>query len=457
MSVALYNRQNDTQAMQYIRAAEYCANVRRALAYTLITLSISLTAFSIFNKFLPMMTQGAYSLDLSSHIAEILVLVSGIFMVTQIIVNFFIHQMEAEWASILEKYDVYVLRIPENQALIRPITDGTIENYKARIRKYGHLFNYYYDDPAKIDGERAYLDRVTDFFKHEYRILLNIKPWLTAMWISFPVLIFVLAFAINLEMQTTIIQMFIPALSTIGLIASSWHSHYWLCKYVQNAINTCEGYARDYKNGILPIMAVRSLQDAVLSYRKICFFLPNSLIKAIDKRWEARETQSQSLPPPVLLPVQKKRANNIPPALAKDDSPTPPIIRIIEGKVTPVVVAQTVDVKAKTVPAKIEPKVEPKPVPPPPPSPAPAKVEVKPTPTPAINADVKAKVAPVKIEPKVEAKPVKVEPKVEPKQEIKAKPIEKPIEKPIVKPIEKPVEKSIEKPIEKPKPKTGGK
>lgn len=286
----LYEKQNDKDILNYLWASEYCETKKKALIYFGIVVSILLPVVSIINEFLPVLLPKVENIEnISVTISQIIVLISGIVIILETVLGFTEDRFDVESVNLIEKYDIFVFNLFPNKSIMRPITDQTMLIYSSRYKKKASLLNYYFKTKKESENKYAHFNVLKKIFEYDYFLMLYAKNFLMTIWIGYIIVLLSIAFAINTTWTESIIYIFIPSLSSIGLIAESFHFYFLKIKFLENILSIIKDYSNqkeDTLNQERPNskIVMRSLQDALFVHRRDDFIIPGFIKKSYDKK-----------------------------------------------------------------------------------------------------------------------------------------------------------------------------
>lgn len=300
----LYDKQNDKNSLRYLWASEYCYRQKRSIIFFEIIVSVVLSVMSIINKYLPIVFPDIEDVvTLSTMLSQIIVLVSGCVIVMETVLNFVAERMNIESVNLIEKYDIFIFNLFPNKAIMRPISDQNMLVYASRFKKKQAMLNYYFKSAAEAEDKYAHFNAVKKRFEYDYYLMLDAKSFLYSIWIGFVIVLLIFAFAVNSTWTDSIVYIFIPSLSAIGMIATSWHNYNLKIKFLENILFVISEYSKkidDPSNaeGTSSRIVMRSLQDAMFTHRINDFILPDFILKRYDKKKirEAKKTILRETP-----------------------------------------------------------------------------------------------------------------------------------------------------------------
>lgn len=292
----VYDKQNDKSNLRYLWASAYCFRQKRRIIYFAIFVSTLLPIVSIINKYLPFILPTVAGVDRITHmLSQIIVLVSGCVLVLQTVLGFVAQRLNIESVNLIEKYDINVFNLFANRSIMRPISDQTMLVYASRYNKKLSLRNYYFKESTEAEDKCAHFNAIKKKFEYDYCLMLAVKNFLITIWFCFIMVLLVFAFAVNSTWTESIIYIFIPSLSAIGMIATSWHNYNLKIKFLENILFIVNDYARKKVNsppcdGPNSSIVMRSLQDAMFIHRLNDFIIPDFIAKWYHKK-KAKEAR----------------------------------------------------------------------------------------------------------------------------------------------------------------------
>lgn len=306
----IYDKQHDKNNLKYLWASEYCSLQERRIIYFQIILSFLMPLISIFNKYLPILFPQVININnISEILSKVIVLISGCVIILQIFLNIGIKKWGKESVTLLEMYDIKVFNLFVNKAIMTSISYQNMLSYASKFKKKNSLNNYYFDTVEEAENKHAHFNAMKKHFENDYYYMLSFKSFLNMLWLGFIILLFTFAFAINPTWTETIMYIFIPSLSAIGIIAQTWNSFNVKIKFLENILHVVNEYSKkldDISNAEGPgsRIAMRSLQDAMFLHRLDDFIIPNFILK----KYQKRKSKENSIP--IQAPILNKTETN---------------------------------------------------------------------------------------------------------------------------------------------------
>lgn len=339
-------RQNDEEALTLLRASEHCMNRERYVKYLMIFMSFSICLAAIFNRYLPQMLPAVENVEaLQSKIATYINMISGVVLVSGIALGFYVSRMHTEGTSLRDKYEAYVFNNAPNLTILRPIPQTMIEIYakKTRRKRDEKFRNEIYganDSPSDATAQFEYIKKDVRF---NHKLYIYIQPFFLTIWIGFCILIMIIAVSFNDSFITTLINIMIPSISAISIIASSWHSCRLQIRQLQNLLSAIDEIQAMPENRRMSYITdkhnMRLLADGLFVCRVSPFVIPKFLVRKFQKSVksdyngigrrtmvldEAAVAQAKSDTANTPGSVSQKTAENARPVqTAKSDTPKP--------------------------------------------------------------------------------------------------------------------------------------
>lgn len=278
------DRQNDEKALTLLRASERCLSNERVIKYIMIFMSFSICLAAIFNRYLPQMLLTVENVEeLQSTIATYINLISGGVLVCSIVLGFYVTRMHVEGTVLQDRYEAYVFDNAPNRSVLRPIPQTMVEMYagKTRRRRNEKYLNSIYGEDDYPSASSAQYEYIKKEVLSDYKLYIYVQPFFLTIWIGFCILVMIIAVSFNDRFITTLINILIPSLSAISIIANSWHDCRLQIKQLQNLQNIIDdiqampesrrlAYISDKQN-------VRLLADGLFAYRASAFVIPKFL------------------------------------------------------------------------------------------------------------------------------------------------------------------------------------
>lgn len=291
-------RQNDETALTLLRASERCLRNERTIKYLMIFMSFSVCLAAIFNRYLPQIIPSAEDIiALQANIATYINLISGVVLVLGIVLGFYVSRMHTEGTVLQDRFEAYVFDNAPNLSVLRPIPQTIVEIYarKTRGKHDEKFFNSIYGEDENPSLHCAQYEYIRSEVRSDYKLYIYVQPFFLTIWVGFCILVMIIAVSFNDSFITTLINILIPSLSAISIIANSWHSCRLQMKQLQNLQNIIDeiqslseakrtAYVTDKHN-------MRLLADGLFAYRASAFVIPDFLKKRFlksDKNVEGR-------------------------------------------------------------------------------------------------------------------------------------------------------------------------
>lgn len=284
------DRQNDEEALIFLRASEHCLNRERYVKYLIIFLSFSVCLAAIFNRYLPQMLPGLENVaEVQAKIATYLNLISGVVLVCSIALGFYVSRMHSEGTTLQDRFEAYAFNNAPNLTVLKPIPQTIIEVYakKTRRKREEKFLNRIYgpnDSPSDATAQFEYIKKEVRF---GYKLYIYIQPFFLTIWIGFCILVMIIAVSFNDRFVTTLINILIPSISAISIIANSWHSCRLQIKQLQNLMNAIDEIQTLSENKKMLYITdkhnMRLLADGLYVYRVSPFLIPKFLIRKFQK------------------------------------------------------------------------------------------------------------------------------------------------------------------------------
>lgn len=245
---------------------------------------------SIFNRYLPLIFPYVESMSsISETLSKIIVLISGCVVIMQIFTNIWGKKWEKEGVTLYEIYDINVFDLFNNKSIMISISHQNMLNYAKKLKKKDRLKNPYFTTPEEANDKYAHFNAIKKCFENDYFYMVEYKNFLMTIGFGFVTILLLFAFAINPTWTESIMYIFIPSLSAIGLMAQTWNDYKLKIKFLENALQVTNEYGAKKDNaynieGPSSRIAMRSLQDAIFLHRLNDFNIPKFLIKKYQKR-----------------------------------------------------------------------------------------------------------------------------------------------------------------------------
>lgn len=277
-------RQNDETALTLLKAGERCLKNERLIKYLMIFMSFSVCLAAIFNRYLPQILPSVENIGkIQSTVATYINLVSGVVLVLGIVLGFYVTRMHTEGTVLQDRFEAYVFDNSPNLSILRPIPQTIVEIYarKNRRRSDKKFINSIYgenDFPSPSNAQYEYIKKEV---RSDYKLYIYIQPFFLTIWIGFCILIMIIAVSFNDSFITTLINILIPSLSAISIIANSWHNCRLQIKQLQNLQNIIDDIQAMSENKRMLYITdkhnIRLLADGLFAYRASPFVIPNFL------------------------------------------------------------------------------------------------------------------------------------------------------------------------------------
>lgn len=301
-----YYRQNDREAITYLKASYRCLTKERTVKYFVIFASFLVCLLGIFNKYLPVMFAWVGNIAaIQSQLSVYINLLSGAVLIVSILMSFYTHRMHMEGVCFQERYECYLFDFPLNQSIMRPVSQTMIEVYASKIKRKTERFkNLYYGSPEDVDDKTGHFDNINRQFHSDYRMYISVQPFFMTIWIGFIIVVVLLAVSFDDNFILTLINIIFPSLSAINIIAGSWFAFRQQIRQMTNAINVIDGIQRlpdkERNEKMRDPMTLRMLQDGLFNYRVSAFVIPNFLVRRHEKQmakesWGSGERRSSDL------------------------------------------------------------------------------------------------------------------------------------------------------------------
>ncbi len=297
-SVAL--RQNDSKAIELIKASYRCFRAERIIKYIMIFLSFGVCLAAIFNRYLPQMAPNVADIDkIQQDASTYLNLISGAIIVAGMPLGFYSSRMHTEGTVLQDRYEAYVFDNGANSSILRPISDTYIDLYAKKAHKSDQKFyNYIYGKEPPGNDAAAQFEYIKKNARSDYNLYVSIQPFFLTIWVGFCILIIIIAVSFNDMFVTTLINIMIPSLSAITTIGNSWYNCRLQMRQLTNLIACIDRIEalppEQYEQYITDKQKIRLLADGLFNYRSSAFVIPDFLVKFYEKSIEKTKTAAQA-------------------------------------------------------------------------------------------------------------------------------------------------------------------
>jgi len=297
--MSLFARQNDREAVKYLKASQYCFRKERTIDSSIMVVSLLLCLTGIFNRYLSEMFSAVENIAaIQQSISEWLVVFSGVFIVVQISANRYVKNLHFTGVNLQESYDCLVYNIPKNKVLMKNIYDSDVEAYARRMRKKdeSQFRNYYFASEEAAQAKDAAYENQYSLILTDYKILNFVRTFYYSVWIAFIALIFVIALSFNDNFIKSLTNILIPSLSTISIIMTDQHNYVLSLNKLQNALSVMQAKKQDLGGeGMDTVSVLRGVQDGLFWYRSVSFNVPYFLIRMfLNRDRELREEEEKN-------------------------------------------------------------------------------------------------------------------------------------------------------------------
>lgn len=285
-----FYRQNDKEALTYLKASYYCFKKEREVKYFVIAISFFVCLCGIFNRYLPVMFAYYADIIVIQNILSLYInLLSGAVIILSILLSFYTSVKHLEGVVLQEHYECYIFNFPLNHSLLKPISQSVIKIYASKIKRRDEKFiNYYFSSEDDVDNETGMYDNLNIQFHDDHRLYMSVQSFFLTIWIGFCIIIFIIAISFDDKFINTLINILFPSLSAITTIGSSWFAFTRQIKQLNNAIAVIDNIQRtpDKERNFLMTdrLTLRMLQDSMFSYRASPFVIPTFLVKSFKKQ-----------------------------------------------------------------------------------------------------------------------------------------------------------------------------
>ena len=325
----MFERQNHPIALTYLKAYAYCERKDRVISVSIIGVSLLFFLAGIFNKYLPQIfaDNSEKFLDGQNTSAQIINILSGIFLISQIFINTVARQANRDSACFLSMYECYVYDIPLNNSMLPSYTQNETEAFARKMKRHSeHYKNFLFKTPDEAKGKFAIFEKQYQIVNDQNRLMNYSKPFFMVLWIGFIVLVIGLAMSFDDKFVSTLTNMLIPSLSIINLIVRNAHIFNESNNRLKNAIKTMNDKRENCKKSWTAseqqdflVDAEKFSQDTIFMLRLLEFTVPTFLEKR-SKKYHSKpihlesETAAENEKPPF---AENEPAKHIAPKSAK--------------------------------------------------------------------------------------------------------------------------------------------
>jgi len=299
----MYKRQNDPKAMAYLKASVYCHKKEKIAMYLNLLIAIGICVIGIFNR---------YYLFIPDH--SMIILASGIILVMQCFFMIQIKKYKSDRAAILEQYDTYVFGLSSNSFVTGRVNDCVVERYSWRIKdKKNKLLNGHFADENASKVDNAVFLRQYRFFSNQFDLLNYVKIFYIGMYFIFFGLIMGVSLTFNDAFLGTLTNIFLPSISMIVLIITSWQLLNSQIASHQRAMADMDKIKADPECRMTGEVLLRSIQDGIIRSRNQEFIVPGFLVAMYRRRKNRRRNIERSITQIKNKPAKKeaKKATNM--------------------------------------------------------------------------------------------------------------------------------------------------
>lgn len=285
-----FYRQNDKEALTYLKASYHCMTRERNIKYFVIFTSFFICLCGILNKYIPIMFKNFPNiLVIQAESSTWINLASGVILLLSMLLSFYTFRMHLEGTCLQERYDCYVFNIDLNQSIMRPISQTIIDIYASKVKRKDEKFlNMYYDSPDDINDDFAHYDNINKQLHSDYRLYMSVQSFFFTVWIGFGIIVLGIALSFDDKFINTLINILFPSLSAITIIATSWFNFRQQIKHLQNDISVIDNIQNssdsEKKLAATNSKTLRMLQDGLFNFRVSAFVIPNFLIRLHEKQ-----------------------------------------------------------------------------------------------------------------------------------------------------------------------------
>jgi len=264
----MFERQNESQALMYLRASVYCERKERGAKFLAIFFALALCAGGITNSCLP----SDMSID-----SRWFLFGTGFVLLLNEFLLFKARRYRAEGASINDMYDDYVYGVMDNKVMTYPMNQIVVENYARKVKNKKNKYNnYYFESRVVAEKRNAIFENQYKFFCGKLKLLIFARSFMYVIWSIFFVALAVACAVVSIINDAQFLEVLsdivIPSFSIIFLIVQAWQTMHYDTKYYANAVDRFNKIRKDVQDGDSRInlnggLYLRLLQDAVFQAR----------------------------------------------------------------------------------------------------------------------------------------------------------------------------------------------
>jgi len=289
----MFERQNDPQALTYLKAHIYCERRDRLICMGILVLSLLFFVAGIFNRYMPLIFNNNSDklLETRETVSQIVNILSGIFLISQIFINTVARHANRDSACLLSLYECYVYDMTPNKSMLVPYTQNDIEAFARRIKRNPERYvNYLFASPEQAAGSFAAFEKQYSVVNDQYRLMNYSYRFFLVLWIGFLALVLGLALSFDDKFIATMTNMLIPSLSIVNIIVRSVHTFTESNNRLRNAISTmdkkregCKKSWTAHEQREFLLEAQKFSQDTIFMLRLLEFTVPHFLERQCKK------------------------------------------------------------------------------------------------------------------------------------------------------------------------------